>query len=174
MLSKRVALISMFTSLAVVGRISLMIVPNISLVTPFTILSAIIGGPYEGFLVGLLSMVISDLYIGIGPWTLFTSLSMGFIGFLSGILIKRMRDLTLIFISTYLLVLSYDILTSILTMLLFNIPPLIAIINLFIPVFIGSIPYPMGPVHELSASLITTYLIKYLRSCKYLEVYMNV
>ena len=161
---KTVALSSVMTSLAVVGRVLLVILPNVSPVAPLTILSGYIGGPITGFLVGFLSMFISDMYIGIGPHTIVTSLSMGFIGFLGGLFLRHVKDRTLLFISTLLLTLLYDVSTSIFIMAMFGVSPFIALINLFLPVFLGGIPYPMGPVHEFTTAFLFVSLYDVLSS----------
>jgi len=158
-----IGITSTFTALNVVGRIMLTILPNISPVAPLTLLSGYLGGPITGFLVGSLSMFLSDLIIGAGPWTLITSFFMGLVG-LSGFLIRRFsNDHVLLFILGYLSVLAYDLLTSVILMYAFGVPPLIAAINLFLPMsFI--IPYPMGPAHEFTSSIIFLSLVKSLHS----------
>lgn len=168
--SFKISFISIIVSLSASSRIVLTIIPNVSLTTPLTILGGMIIGVSGGFLIGFMSMFISDIYIGFGPWTPMTSLSMGLVGGISGLL-GRFNDRILLFLFSYLLTLLYDILSSILTMTIyFGIPPSIAIINLFIPVFIGGIPYPMGLIHELSTALIVVSIYKPLCSLPHIKV----
>lgn len=170
----RLSMVSMLASVSAASRILLTFIPNVSLTTPITIISGVFMGPVGGFLVGLLSMVISDIYIGFGPWSFVTSFSMGLVGFLSGLLIRRIGDRFLIFTFSYLVTLLYDLLTSILTLsLMFNTPIYVSILNLFVPVFIGFIPYPMGPVHEFSTAIITTYLLNIVGSNEYIRVVLG-
>jgi len=116
-------------------------------------------------------MIVSDLFIGIGPWTLFTSFFMGIVGFF-GWVIKRLGcDGYLSFFIAYLAVLLYDVGTSVGTMILFGVDPLISILNLFIPVLYLGIPYPMGPVHEFSSSLMFILVVRGLRRFGFVEVY---
>lgn len=159
-ISRKVALISVFTSLAVLGRLSMTIAPNISPVAPLSLLAGYLGGGYTGFIVGFLSMLISDMYIGIGPWTLFTSIFMGLVGFFGAFIARTTSDKTLTFTLSYFAVLIYDLGTSIFPMLFFGVPPLIAVLNLFLPVFFLGFPYPMGPVHEFSSSILFLMLVK--------------
>ena len=161
---KIIALSSVFTSLAVVGRVMLVMIPNVSPTVPLTILGGFLGGPSAGFLIGFLSMFISDMFIGAGPHTLVTAPMMGIVGLLSGLLIRRMSDRILIFITAFLLTLVYDLSTSILTMGMFGVSPYIAVINLFLPVFLGGIPYPMGPIHEFSSAFILVSIHEALSS----------
>lgn len=165
---------SMLISLSAASRILLTFIPNVSLTTPITILAGVFLGPLNGFLVGLLSMIISDIYIGFGPWSIVTSTSMGMVGLLAGLIISRVGDRLLIFILSFLATLLYDILTSVLTLsFMLGTPVYIAILNLFLPVFIGFIPYPMGPVHEFSTAVISTYLLSIIGRNEYVRVVLG-
>ena len=161
-ISRDIGLISIFTALSVVGRIYLVIIPNVSPVAPLSLLAGYLNGYLSGFLVGFLSMFISDLFIGVGPWTIFTSLFMGIVGVFGWFIKRFSRDKTTAFILSFTAVMLYDIGTSIFPMIFFGVPPLIAILNLFLPVFILGIPYPMGPIHEISSSLLFILLYSYI------------
>jgi len=88
--------------------------PNIEPIMLFTIVSALTLGPISGFLVGFGSMALSDLFVGMGPWTVYTSLTYGLVGILTGFLgIIRKRwgrlELTvLVFVMTIL----WDLITA--------------------------------------------------------------
>ncbi len=168
--SLKVSQVAIFTSLAVVGRLSMVILPNVSPVAPLTFISGYLGGGYTGFLVGSLTMVISDLFIGFGPWTIFTSLFMGIVGLIGGLVSYRIGSRTTLFLIIYLSVLIYDIGTSISTLALFGVPFQIALINLFMPVFILGIPYPMGPIHEFSSTILTIAILDILKRFRFVEV----
>jgi len=170
----KVAMISILASLSIASRIILAFLPNISLTTPLTILSGFYLGSLSGFLVGFISMIISDMYLGFGPWTIVTSISMGLVGFLSGLILPRVRDRVLLFVLAYLFTLFYDVVTSILTIsVFFGTPVWVALINLFTPVFIGVVPYPMGPVHEFSTAFLSTYLLGLFRRNEYIRVMLG-
>ena len=55
----------------------------------FVIISAVCFGAESGFLVGALSMLVSNMLFGQGPWTPWQMFSMGIIGFLAGILFQK-------------------------------------------------------------------------------------
>ena len=154
--------IAVFTALSVVGRLVMVMLPNISPVAPLTFIAGYLNGGYVGFIVGVLSMVISDIFIGIGPWTIFTAFFMGIVGLSGGLLKDKIQGGFSLFLFSYLTVLVYDLGTSISTLVLFGVPIEIAIINLFIPVFILGIPYPMGPIHELSSSILVVGILNIL------------
>ena len=159
MKSYDVALTAIFTSLAVAGRLGLVMIPNVSLAIPIIIICSLLFGYRVGALTGFLTFLISDLYIGLGPWTFIDGFIAAIIGLITGVVRNLvLHDKTLIFIYTFAITLFYDITTSIINMAIFGINPLIAVINLFIPVFIGGIPYPMGPIHEISNAILTSIL----------------
>ena len=158
-----VSIASIFIALNVIGRLMLTILPNISPVAPLTMLGGYIGGPLAGFLIGFLSMLISDMFIGVGPWTLVTSFFMGLLGVIGFYIGKFSKDRVIVLVLGYLSVLLYDISTSVILMYSFGVPPFIAILNLFLPVSI-LVPYPMGPVHEITSSLLFLALINSLNS----------
>jgi|Deesub1362B_J571_1020462.scaffolds.fasta_scaffold00004_378 hypothetical protein len=173
--TKQLSAIIVFTSLAVAGRLSLLILPNISLIIPLTIMAGLLMGPLVGGTVGFLSFLISDLYIGMGIWTFIDGAVAAIIGILASfITLHHYFGRTLVFIYSVLLTLIYDILTSILNMSLFGIPPHIAIINLFVPVFVFGIPYPMGPLHELTNGILVSLIYEGLNRHEWIkEVILN-
>ena len=162
--TRSIALTSIFASLSIVGRISLVLIPNVSLVGPLAILGGYLSGPVSGFLIGFLGMFISDMFIGAGPWTPITSFFMGISGLLSGLFLKKISDKTILFVSSLLFTLFYDAMTSIIIMSMFGVPPILSLVNLFFPVFIGFIPYPMGPIHEFSTAFLFVSIAKVLDS----------
>ncbi|MBS7610280.1 hypothetical protein KEJ19_06945 [Candidatus Bathyarchaeota archaeon] len=154
--SLRLALIACFTAANVASRLLLAPLFNIKPTTFLTAMSGVLFGAPLGFIVGLLTMLITDLlYFGAGYWSIATSFSMGFIGALSGIVWFRRQDVGRLELAVggFLLTLLYDVITSIATLL-----PLVkgfeaAIIGGFIGLFIP-IPYPMGPVHEATTAIL--------------------
>jgi uncharacterized membrane protein len=89
--------------------------PNIEPIMLFTIVSALSYGPLAGFLIGFGSMLVSDLFIGLaGPWTIYTTLTYGFVGLSVGFLGIRKKEwgragLTAV---TFVMVILYDLITA--------------------------------------------------------------
>ena len=80
--SRRMVIVAVMTALAVVGRF-------IPLFKPIAALCAMAGiylGAEAGFLCGALSVLISNIYFGQGPWTPFQMLGFGLIGLCAGYL----------------------------------------------------------------------------------------
>jgi len=155
------SLISVFIGISAVSRYVLPI-PNIKPNAFLAITGGILLGPSAGFLIGALGMVISDLFIGAGLWTLVTASTMGLLGFLGGIFWhRRMNGLNIfeLALGGYLLTLIYDIVTSI-WIVPFLAPNfeaslhhyIIAFMGLFFPV--SGVPYPFGLVHELTTAIL--------------------
>ncbi|MEM1569482.1 MAG: ECF transporter S component [Candidatus Bathyarchaeia archaeon] len=153
--TKRLALISTLTALAVASRIVLSILPNIKLNSFLTMTAGILTGPYSGFLIGALSMLISDvLFFGLGFWSPITAFFMGLNGFLAGLFWHNKSQLSRLELASggLLLTVFYDLATSIFTMIPF-VKSSVLLYTVLIGLFIPS-PYPMGPAHELTTSLL--------------------
>ncbi|MEM2740295.1 MAG: ECF transporter S component [Candidatus Bathyarchaeia archaeon] len=158
--SLKLALIVSLTSLSVASRIALAAFPNVKLVAFIAIMSGVLLGGRIGFLVGFLSMLISDtVFFGLGYWTAATAPCMGFTGFLAGLILKDVNRKPRIdlFLAGFTLTLIYDILTSIILAIPFygslERAFIVAILGLFLPT-----PYPMGPIHEISTGLALSML----------------
>ena len=68
-------------------------------------------GPINGLITGMLTFIVSDIFLGLGPWTFITSTLSGIIGLISGLIwkIKKISKIEVLILS-YLLFLIYDIL----------------------------------------------------------------
>jgi len=88
--------------------------PNIEPIMLFTITTALVLGPVSGFLFGFGSMIFSDLYLGLGIWSIYTSLTYGLIGILCGIfgILKRNWSRFELTLLAFFMTLLYDIITA--------------------------------------------------------------
>ncbi len=86
---KEMMTISIMTAITVAGRAAFYMVPNVKPMAALTILSGIGLGGEAGFLVGSLSMLISNIFFGQGPWTPWQMVAMGLLGWLAGILFRN-------------------------------------------------------------------------------------
>ena len=129
--------------------------PNVKPVAFLSIVSGMIGGAVFGFATGFLGMASSDLFFGVGPWTLVTSCCMGMVGFLGGVFAhfdigsSRVRLGILGFALTAL----YDLSTSILLAWFFSYSWWLSILLLYLP-YVGGLAYPFGLVHELTTAIL--------------------
>ncbi|MEM2452593.1 MAG: ECF transporter S component [Candidatus Methanomethylicia archaeon] len=170
MKTRDITLISNLTAASValrlVKHIFIGVMPIINFPIVFSIISGAILGPLNGFLVGALSFIVSDIFLGMGIWTLITSLSCGLIGFLSGLIWYKKNPCSLeILVVSTILILVYDILSSVL--LYIPLMPIkealiLGFIGLFIPVMGGTL-YAIGPIVEFSSAMIISMLIPRMR-----------
>ncbi len=92
--TRRLVIASVMIALCVFGRF----IPLFKPITAITIITGMYLGSETGFLVGAMSAIISNIFMGQGPWTAFQMLAWGLIGFIAGALsspLKRSRILLL-------------------------------------------------------------------------------
>ena len=87
--AREIMVIAVLSALGVAGRAAFFMVPSFKPVAAFVILTGISFGGEAGFLVGCLIMLISNMFMGQGPWTPWQMFSFGIIGFFAGILYKK-------------------------------------------------------------------------------------
>lgn len=81
-------MIAIISTLAFVGRILCQPLPNIQPVTAILILVTFYLGTVNGLYVAILSIGISNIFLGIGPWTLYQIASFLMIILLTGFFVK--------------------------------------------------------------------------------------
>ena len=107
---REIMVISVLAAIGVAGRAAFFMVPSFKPVAAIVILTGVSFGGEAGFLVGCLIMMLSNMFMGQGPWTPWQMFSFGIIGFLAGILYQkgilkaRKRDLCIYgFLSVFLI-----------------------------------------------------------------------
>lgn len=90
--SRRIVIIAVMTALSVAGRFVFAPIPFFKPVTAIVIITAIYLGSEAGFITGAFSAVVSNFYFGQGPWTPFQMLAWGLIGFIAGLLAKKLEQ----------------------------------------------------------------------------------
>ena len=89
--TKDVVLLSVMISLAVVGRLVFFMIPQFKPCAAIVIIVGIMLGKQAGFLSGVMTAFISDMFFGMGPWTLWQMIGFGLIGLLSAIIFNQER-----------------------------------------------------------------------------------
>ena len=87
--ARELVLISTICALCVSGRAVFYMIPEFKPVTALVIISGAALGSESGFLIGSVTMLVSNIFFGQGAWTPFQMFAMGLIGFLSGFLYQR-------------------------------------------------------------------------------------
>ena len=115
--SRRMVLAAVMTALAVVGRF----IPLFKPITAICVIAALYLGAEAGFLVGSMSVLISNIYFGQGPWTPFQMLGFGLIGLFAGYLSRILiNSRTLLLIYGVLAGIAYSMIMDVWTVLWYS------------------------------------------------------
>lgn len=87
--ARELVVIATLSAITVAGRAAFFMVPNFKPIAALVIISAVTFGSEAGFLVGCLSMLVSNFLFGQGPWTPWQMISYGLIGFVAGVLFQK-------------------------------------------------------------------------------------
>ena len=77
--------IVVLSALAVAGRLLFAAVPGVQPVTAICMIAGIVFGRRDGFMVGALAALVSNIFLGQGPWTPWQMYAWGLAGYLAGV-----------------------------------------------------------------------------------------
>ena len=97
-IQRKIMLVALMTAFSVCGRIMFSFIPFFKPITAFTIISGMYLSAPAGFICGSFSALISNIYFGQGPWTLFQMISWGLIGFISGVIGEKLLEKRIILV----------------------------------------------------------------------------
>jgi prenyltransferase beta subunit/uncharacterized membrane protein len=83
------ALVASLAALAVVGRLAFAAIPNVKPTTDIVLFAGYALGPIPGFVVGAVTAVASNVFLGQGPWTAWQMVAWGAVG-VGGALLARL------------------------------------------------------------------------------------
>ena len=133
--SRRMVITAIMTALAVFGRF----IPVFKPITAICVMTAMYLGAEAGFLSGALSVLISNIYFGQGPWTPFQMLGFGLIGLFAGYLSEPLKR-SVVFLLTYgvLSGVAYSLIMDIWTVLWYSggFDP-----NLYLAALLSALPF---------------------------------
>ncbi|MDE6470690.1 MAG: ECF transporter S component [Eubacterium sp.] len=106
--ARELSLLASLIAIAVVSRAVFYLIPQVKPIGAVVIVSGVCLGAKRGYLVGAFSAFISNFIFGQGMWTPFQMVALGLVGFIAGILFKRLKadkiSLALVgFVLTFLL-----------------------------------------------------------------------
>ena len=78
--SKEIALVAMLSTISAVLRIPFAAVPSVQPSTYLIICSGYVFGPVAGFMVGAITPLVSNFFLGQGPWTVYQMVAWGLVG----------------------------------------------------------------------------------------------
>lgn len=84
--ARELVLISVLCAIAVAGRGAFYMLPQFKPMAAVVIIAGVSLGGETGFLIGVISAFVSNMFFGQGPWTTWQMLAFGSVGFLAGIL----------------------------------------------------------------------------------------
>jgi energy-coupling factor transport system ATP-binding protein len=87
--ARELIIISVLCALGVAGRAAFFMLPEFKPIAAMVIIAGVAFGGEAGFLVGSLTMLVSNIMFGQGPWTPWQMFAMGMIGFLAGVLFRK-------------------------------------------------------------------------------------
>ncbi|HYP56427.1 MAG TPA: hypothetical protein VEQ41_09050, partial [Solirubrobacterales bacterium] len=90
--SQIVALVAALAALAVAGRLALAAIPNVVATTDIAIFAGYALGPAPGFAVGAFAGLVSNFWLGQGPWTPWQMAGWGMCGVFGALLALGFRD----------------------------------------------------------------------------------
>jgi len=84
--SKEIALVAMLGTISAVLRVPFAAIPNVQPCTYLIICTGYVFGPVAGFTVGAITALVSNFFLGQGPWTLYQMIAWGLAGVSAGYL----------------------------------------------------------------------------------------
>ena len=78
--SKEIALVAMLGTISAVLRVPFAVIPNVQPCTYLIICSGYVFGPTAGFMVGAVTALVSNFFLGQGPWTPYQMFAWGLAG----------------------------------------------------------------------------------------------
>lgn len=83
--------VAVLCALAAVGRTAFFMMPNFNPVIAIVIISGVAFGCETGFITGAVTMLVSNMVFGQGPWTPWQMFSMGLVGFAAGLVFNNSK-----------------------------------------------------------------------------------
>lgn len=84
--ARELVMISVLCAISVAGRMAFYMFPQFKPVMALVIISGVSLGAETGFLIGAITMLVSNIVFEQGPWTPWQMFAMGMVGFLAGLL----------------------------------------------------------------------------------------
>ena len=90
--TKQIALISTMATLAAIVRIPFVVIINLQPTTFIIMITGYVFGSQTGFIVGATAALVSNFYLGQGPWTPWQMFAWGVCGMLAGALGRKVKE----------------------------------------------------------------------------------
>ena len=90
--SREIVIPAVLTGVAVASRLLFFAMPQFKPIAAVVIIAGIAFGAETGFMTGSLSIFVSNMFLGQGPWTPWQMLGLGLVGFFAGLIFKTERS----------------------------------------------------------------------------------
>lgn len=97
----RLTFLALLATFAIIGRNAMAFLPNMQPVTAIIIITGLLLGISDAVLLTIIVVLVSNMYLGMGIWTISQIISWGTIGILSGMLKKLKKNIPLWLISIF-------------------------------------------------------------------------
>ena len=87
--ARELVTIAVLCAIGIAGRSLFFMLPQFKPILALTIITGVAFGGETGFLVGAVTMLVSNMFFSQGPWTPWQMFAMGIIGFLAGVLFQK-------------------------------------------------------------------------------------
>lgn len=84
--TREIVLIALLAAVAAVSRVPFTVLPSVQPTSFVIIASALVFGAESGFMIGALAALVSNMFLGQGPWTPWQMFGWGMIGWTAGLL----------------------------------------------------------------------------------------
>ncbi len=124
--AREVVVLSVLCAMAVLGRMAFFMLPQFKPMAAIIIITGVCFGAEAGFLVGAVSMFVSNFFFSQGPWTPWQMFGFGVVGFISGLLFKkgllRKTRISLCIFSVIAVVVFYGVILNIGSVIMYTAP----------------------------------------------------
>lgn len=87
--ARELVIIAVMCAIAIAGRSAFIMLPQVKPVVALIIIAGTALGSESGFIVGAVTMLVSNIYFGQGAWTPWQMFAAGIIGFISGFIFRK-------------------------------------------------------------------------------------
>lgn len=91
--TESIVLLAILIATASIGRLILISIPSVNLQSFIVIMVGIVFGKKEGFIVGSLSVLVTAMILGIGPWVVFQMIGWGLMGLTAGLIAEKLDNI---------------------------------------------------------------------------------
>ena len=153
-----IVLLAILVAIAVVGRLVGMSIPSLQLASFVIIMVGIVYGGETGFLVGILTALVSDLFLGIGYWTFFQMIAWGLMGYTSGLFSEKLDNIYFRVIFGFVWAFIYGFITD------FAMFPFMSAVNIssLVALYIAAIPLDL--VHGIINAVLLAIVYKWFKN----------